>query len=138
MRWDWVCAGLFDDSADRIPTNCPEKYTIQLEVDELLNELIRLIDSIGAERVVVDSITALALGLEGENQRRRQILKLSAVMSALTCTTLMVSEMKEDAEISRFGIEEFMAQGVITLKYQFSAQSRNLDPGLRRDDESEN
>ncbi|MCH8908156.1 MAG: AAA family ATPase [Candidatus Heimdallarchaeota archaeon] len=115
---------MIDGYSERAGLKSGEKYTIQLEVDELLNELIRLIDSIGAERVVIDSITALALGLEGENTKRREILKLSAVMSALTCTTLMISEMRNDEEISRFGIEEFMAQGVITLKYQFGSTGR--------------
>ncbi|MFV2016331.1 MAG: ATPase domain-containing protein [Candidatus Heimdallarchaeota archaeon] len=115
---------MIDGFSERAGLKSPEKYTIELEVDELLNELIRLIDSIGAERVVIDSITALALGLEGETQRRKQILKLSAVMSALTCTTLMISEMREDKEISRFGIEEFMAQGVVVIKYKMGESGR--------------
>ena len=32
--------------------------------------------------------------------------------------------MKQEAEISRFGVEEFMAQGVIVLKYQFEKAGR--------------
>lgn len=115
---------MIDGFSERAGLKSPEKYTISLEVDELLNELIKLIDGIGAERVVIDSITALALGLDGENPRRKEMLKLSAVMSALTCTTIMVSEMREDKEISRFGIEEFMAQGVLALKYEHSKRGR--------------
>ena len=45
-------------------------------------------------------------------------------MSALTCTTLMISEMREDKEISRFGIEEFMAQGVVVIKYKMAESGR--------------
>lgn len=115
---------MIDGYSERAGVSSSEKYIVRLEVDELLNELIGLIDSIGAERVVIDSITAIALGLDSEIKRRKEILKLSAVMTALTCTTLMISEMKEDTEISRFGIEEFMAQGVITLRYQFRTFGR--------------
>ena len=49
---------MIDGFSERAGLKSPEKYTIELEVDELLHELIRLIDSIGAERVVIDSITA--------------------------------------------------------------------------------
>ncbi|MHA2169853.1 MAG: ATPase domain-containing protein [Candidatus Kariarchaeaceae archaeon] len=132
LSYGWDLKGLEDQNllamidgySERAGVASKEKYTIKMEVDELLNELIGLIDSIGAERVVIDSITAIALGLDSETTRRKEILKLSAVMTALTCTTLMISEMKEEAEISRFGVEEFMAQGVLTLKYQFGTYGR--------------
>ncbi len=115
---------MIDGFSGRAGVRSKEKYKTKLEVDELLTMLINLIDSVGAERVVIDSITALALSLDDELLIRKEILKLSAVMSSLTCTTLMVSEMKTDQEISRFGVEEFMAQGVITLKYEFGNKGR--------------
>lgn len=115
---------MVDGFSPRAGIESNEKYKIELEVDEMLNLLIDLIDNIGAERVVIDSITAIALGLSEELIQRKEILKLSAVMSALSTTTLMISEMKTEAEISRFGIEEFMAQGVIVLKYLFAKSGR--------------
>lgn len=115
---------MVDGYSERAGVQSGEKYVTKLEVDELLNLLIRLIDSIGAERVVIDSITAIALSLENELIVRKEILKLSAIMSALTCTTLMISEAINAQDISRFGVEEFMAQGVIALKYEFGATGR--------------
>ncbi len=118
---------MVDGFSGRAGVSSNERYQTKLEVDELLTQLIALIDSVGAERVVIDSITALALSVDDELLIRKEILKLSAVMSSLTCTTLMISEMQSDAEISRFGVEEFMAQGVITLKYQYRERgSRSL------------
>lgn len=115
---------MIDGFSRRAGVQSKEKYQCKLEIDEVITKLISLIDNIGAERVVIDSITALALGLEDEVLQRKEILKLSAVMSSLTCTTLMVSEMKTDAEISRFGVEEFMAQGVVVLKYMYAKSGR--------------
>lgn len=115
---------MVDGYSERAGVASNEQYITKLEVDELLNHLIHLIDSIGAERVVIDSITAIALSLDSELVRRKEILKLSAVMSALTCTTLMVSEAIRTDEISRFGIEEFMAQGVISLRYDIGKSGR--------------
>ena len=114
---------LVDGFSERAGVRSTEKYKTKLEVDELLSELINLIDNVGAERIVIDSITALALSLQTELSIRKEILKLSAVMSSLTCTTLMISEMRDETEISRFGVEEFMAQGVILLKYRKGMQS---------------
>ena len=115
---------MVDGYSERAGVESGEKFVTKLEVDELLNLLIRLIDNIGAERVVIDSITAIALSLENELIVRKEILKLSAIMSALTCTTLMISEAINTQEISRFGVEEFMAQGVIALKYEFGSTGR--------------
>jgi KaiC/GvpD/RAD55 family RecA-like ATPase len=132
MSYGWDLAALeeqnlialVDGFSERAGVATNEKYVTKLDVDEMLNLLIQLIDSIGAERVVIDSITAVALGLDNEVTQRKEILKLSAVMSSLTCTTLMISEQYEMNNISRFGIEEFMAQGVITLRYEYGKTGR--------------
>ncbi len=115
--------GLFamvDGFSSRAGVASKEPYTTELDVDELLTVLVELIDEIGAERVVIDSITAVALSLQDEVAVRKEILKLGAVLSTLTCTTIMTSEMTRKEEVSRFGVEEFMAQGVIVLDYIFA------------------
>ncbi|HUT82545.1 MAG TPA: ATPase domain-containing protein [Candidatus Bathyarchaeia archaeon] len=109
---------LVDGFSMRAGVASQEKYSIRLEIDDLLTTLITLIDELGAERVVIDSMTALALSLESELRIRREILKLSAVMSSLKCTTIVTSEMTQSGEISRYGVEEFMASGVIVLDIQ--------------------
>ena len=109
---------LVDGFSMRAGVASKEKYSIRLEIDDLLTTLIALIDELGAERVVIDSLTALALSLESEMRIRREILKLSAVMSSLKCTTIVTSEMSQSGEISRYGVEEFMASGVIVLDIQ--------------------
>lgn len=109
---------LFDGFSPRAGVSSVEKYQTPVDVDELITLLVEVIDKTSAERVVIDSITALALSMESEQQIRRQILKLSAVMSSLECTTILTSEMR-GGEVSRFGVEEFMSQGVIVLSYEY-------------------
>jgi len=109
---------LIDGFSPRAGVSTNEKYQTPVDVDELITQLVEIIDKTSAERVVIDSITALALSMETEQQIRRQILKLSAVMSSLECTTILTSEMR-DGVVSRFGVEEFMSQGVIVLNYEF-------------------
>lgn len=109
---------LIDGFSPRAGVSSEEKYQTPVDVDELITQLVEIIDKTSAERVVIDSITALALSMESEQQIRRQILKLSAVMSSLECTTILTSEMRGGV-VSRFGVEEFMSQGVIVLNYEF-------------------
>ena len=108
---------LIDGFSPRAGVGSEEKYQTPVDVDELITQL-EVIDKTSAERVVIDSITALALSMASEQQIRRQILKLSAVMSSLECTTILTSEMR-GGEVSRFGVEEFMSQGVIILNYEY-------------------
>ncbi len=109
---------LVDGFSTRAGVSTVEKYKTPVDVDELLTMLIELTDETSAERIVIDSITALALSMQNEQQIRREILKLSAVLSSLDCTTLLTSEMSH-GEVSRFGVEEFMSQGVIVIGYSF-------------------
>ncbi len=115
---------MVDGFSKRAGVESSEKYVIALDIDEMLTYVINLIDNIGAERVVIDSITAVALGLDDEVTRRKEILKLSAVLSSLTCTTLLISEMRQGEDISRFGVEEFVSQGVIVVKYMHEKTGR--------------
>ena len=119
---------IIDGFSPRAGVSSNEKYQTLVDVDELSMKLVEIIDQTSAERVVIDSITALALSMENEQQIRRQILKLSTIMSSLECTTILTSEMR-GGEVSRFGVEEFMSQGVIVLNYEFqrSVATRSLN-----------
>ncbi|MHA1910747.1 MAG: ATPase domain-containing protein [Candidatus Kariarchaeaceae archaeon] len=110
---------MIDGFSARAGVSSNEKFQTRTDIDELLTQLISLIDEIRAERVVVDSITAVALSLTDEATIRKEILKLGAVMSSLSCTTLLTSEMTRSGEISRFGVEEFMASGCVVLDFDF-------------------
>ncbi len=109
---------LIDGFSPRAGVSSEEKYQTAVDVDELITQLVDVIDRTAAERVVIDSITALALSMPTEQLIRKQILKLSAVMSSLECTTILTSEMRSGI-VSRFGVEEFMSQGVIVLNYEY-------------------
>lgn len=109
---------LVDGFSGRAGVHSDEEYQTPTDVDELLTKLITWIDQIGAERVVIDSITALALSLPDETARRREILKLSGVLASLDTTTIMTSEMGDSGKISRFGFEGYMTQSSLVLRYE--------------------
>ncbi|MCJ7429385.1 MAG: AAA family ATPase [Candidatus Nanohaloarchaeota archaeon QJJ-5] len=70
-----------------------------------------------AKRVVVDSLTALSLYVDNTKDVRKLILDMNETLRKLNCTTIYTGEIQagHPDEISRYGVEEFIADGVITL-----------------------
>ncbi|MBU2559641.1 AAA family ATPase [archaeon] len=90
----------------------PKKFSVDLVADTIREH----VKSSDAKRIVIDSLAALSAQLEDPFSIRQEILGLSNLLSDLGCTALLLTEMPEgQAGISRYGIEEFVAQGVIAL-----------------------
>lgn len=76
------------------------------------------VDSIGAKRLVIDPTTVLSLYFEKPLEIRRGILDLDKMLKKLSCTSMFTSDIPEGrGGISSFGVEEFIADGIIILYY---------------------
>ncbi len=92
-----------------------DPYHIE-EVFDILESSIR---EIKATRVVVDSISALGLHVKDDSELRRMIFDLSMILRKLNCTSVLVSEIVPGSRgISRYGVEEFVADNVVVLYYE--------------------
>ncbi|WXG46125.1 MAG: ATPase domain-containing protein [Candidatus Atabeyarchaeum deiterrae] len=99
----------------RIPSS--EMYKISYyDTNSLLLKIYEAVNEIGAKRAVIDSIPGLALRLESDSEIRRAISQLGSLLSELECTSLVVSEVNIPGRLGRFGIEEFIADGVFLLE----------------------
>lgn len=88
-------------------------------VEDVLNVLESNIREINASRVAIDSISALALYVRDRAELRRMIFNLSLVLRRLKCTPVMVSEIVHGQQgLSRFGVEEFVADSVVVMYYE--------------------
>jgi circadian clock protein KaiC len=88
-----------------------------LTIKGMLNMISSLIRDAKAKRVVVDSITAICNSLGSEKNVRDFILELGLQLQYLDCTTIFISEVPPmKLKYSVFGVEEFIADGVILLK----------------------
>jgi len=80
-------------------------------------------------RVVIDSVSSLGLYVKDVPELRHMILTISTMLRKNACTSLLISETLPDAKaLSRFGVEEFVTDGVIRLE-QFLV-SGNYRSGL--------
>lgn len=117
---------IVDASSARIGFPSDEKYVlpqIGVDIDRLLLKVMQVTDQIGAKRVVIDGIAGLGLHMDSENEIRKTILKVNYMLMKSDVTTVMTSEVPEQSfgsgpmTFSKYGIEEYVADGVIVLHY---------------------
>ncbi len=110
------------------------------KINEELDLVAKTVNEMGAKRLVIDSTTAFAVWME-RTEFRPKLFELLDGLKELDCTTVFTAETREGrTEFSAFGIEEFVADGVIALyfipphrsifvrKMRGTAHSKNVHP----------
>ena len=99
---------------DKIQIVQPELYNY----DALLTAVEEAIEKVNAKRLVIDSISIIGMYFEEPFRIRKSLLDLGHLLKKLNCTTLAITEIGEGkSDLSNFGVEEFIADGVIILYY---------------------
>ncbi|MFA5246628.1 MAG: ATPase domain-containing protein [Candidatus Micrarchaeia archaeon] len=86
------------------------------DLDAQLTKIVDKAREMGAKRLVIDSITALMFWTDKPEKVRYSIYNLIDQLRSINCTTILTCETKGGkSEISRFGVEEFLTDGVVQL-----------------------
>lgn len=97
---------------------CRVIYHDPAQVNNLGTVIVDEIKSLKAKRLIVDSTSLIGLSLENKSQVRKMLINLINVIKRAGCTALLISEIEEDSKgLSRYGVEEFVVDGVIILNY---------------------
>jgi len=95
-------------------------------VDDVFDVLESTIREIGAQRVVIDSISSLGLYIRDSSELRRVIYNMSMSLRKLGTTSMIISEIVPGKHgLSRYGVEEFVADSVIVMYYERLQSSYN-------------
>jgi len=86
------------------------------QVTDITTRLENEIRQQGITRVAVDSTSLLGLYFKDPNDVRRELYKLITALKNSGATSLLTAEAPEEGKISRFGVEEYVVDGVIYLK----------------------
>jgi KaiC/GvpD/RAD55 family RecA-like ATPase len=90
----------------------------KIDVSDIYSTIYSHWKRIGAKRIVIDPITVLGFQTESLLQLRTDLLRFSSMLKELEATFLYVTEIPEDSQgLSRFGVEEFISDGVVVLYY---------------------
>ncbi|MGD0250890.1 MAG: ATPase domain-containing protein [Thermoplasmata archaeon] len=86
------------------------------EIDILIRTIADLVRTLGAQRVVLDSLTSVCYRIRKEEQIRDFMLRLGQELNDARCTSLLVSEIgPTPGRYSLHGVEEAIVDGVILL-----------------------
>ena len=91
------------------------------DLEGLFVRLNHAIDSIGAKRVVLDTIEALFSGLSDTALLRAEIRRLFEWLKDKGVTAIITAE-RGDGQLTRYGIEEYVSDCVILLDNRVSEQ----------------
>jgi circadian clock protein KaiC len=95
--------------------------TGEYDLEGIFIRLNHAIQSIGAKRVVLDTIEALFAGLPNHAILRAELRRLFRWLKDRGMTALITGE-KGEASITRYGLEEYVADCVITLDHRVTGQ----------------
>ncbi|MBU0636365.1 hypothetical protein KKE06_05040 [Candidatus Micrarchaeota archaeon] len=85
------------------------------DFDKLKNTIEEAVERIKAKRLVIDPGVVFRLFFERELEARKTILILGKMLKRINVTTIITNELSLDKISSLFGLEEFVADGVILL-----------------------
>lgn len=101
----------------------PNQHTLENGA-ALVDAIEAIVKEYKIKRMVIDSITAICQRLEEPSRIRDFVFRLGLALSTLGCTTILTSETPpRELKYSMFGVEEFIADGILFL----SEMERNND-----------
>ncbi len=109
-------------------------YHDPAQVNNISAVLISEVGNIKAKRIVLDSISIMGLTIGDVSQVRRKFFGIINTMKRHKgATTLITSEIPEDSKLlSRFGVEEYVVDGIIVLNYLGIGEEYNRSLTVRK------
>ena len=91
---------------------------IKASITQIQSELPRLIESFKPQRVVIDPVTLLEMLFSDESERRVNLFSLCQMIKSSGSTVVLITETDKLSNYSsKFGLVEYLADGVIVLRY---------------------
>ncbi|RLI90137.1 MAG: hypothetical protein DRO65_03300 [Candidatus Altiarchaeales archaeon] len=93
-------------------------FMTPLDIEKEIATIEAIIEKEKIQRLVIDSISLLGLYYKDEYEIRKKIYQLINSLKRKGVTAILTSEIVEGSNaLSRYGVEEFVVDGVILLKY---------------------
>ncbi len=83
-----------------------------------VDTLASLVEEYNIKRVVFDSVPALGMRVGSEAVVRETVQSICNMLNGMNCTSIIISENRNENSLSRYGVEEYVANGIILLGYE--------------------
>ena len=129
-QFHWPVDAALKDGAVQVLRVDPKETRQSLH--RIQGELGRELTSLKARRIVVDSVSLLNMLSDDEPSRRQTLFALAAACREAGATTVLTAEADPiHPEVSRDGLSEYVADGVILLGYRTGADGHRVGLALR-------
>lgn len=116
------------------------EYQDPFEMSDLISQVKDKIMKMNAKRVVIDSTSVFGLVFKTSHDLRKKLFEFARMLKSTGCVAILTAEIPESSQaLSRFGVEEFVADGVIILRPSLAKTGRTLEiRKMRRTKHDEN
>ena len=91
----------------------------------LLARIRRAVEQSGARRICFDSLNALFSLYDDHRNLRQEIFRITSLLKEMGVTSILTAERRDDyGDLTRHGIEEFVADNVIVLRNALAEEKR--------------
>ncbi len=117
QNFGWNIKGLQDKNMLRIErVHFETKGDVAQQVEEQFQMMLEMVREMKAQRLVIDSITALGLWVEDRGLLRNSLFEFLSSLKRLGCTTIITAETAGNVtEYGSFGVEQYVTDGIIAL-----------------------
>ena len=106
------------EAEDRLAVIDLDPIEMANSLASIRNDLPRLIEDFGADRLVLDSVSLLEMMYDHPSKRRSEVFDFSRALKQAGVTTMLTSEASDDSPyVSRHGLIEYLADAVFVLQY---------------------
>lgn len=112
---------IIDAGSAREGIKSTETYSLRnmgarLNISALSAHIFEVCREVKAKRIVIDSIPSLQLRLKDINEVRRATSLLTNLLLEMGRTSLLITEIADPHEFSRYGFEEYVTRGVVVMR----------------------
>ncbi|AFY59514.1 circadian clock protein KaiC [Synechococcus sp. PCC 6312] len=129
LSFGWDLQTLIDQGKlfilDASPDPEGQEVAGDFDLSALIERIQYAIRKYKANRVSIDSVTAVFQQYDAASVVRREIFRLAARLKQLGVTTIMTTErIDEYGPVARFGVEEFVSDNVVILRNVLEGERR--------------
>ncbi|MEQ8847686.1 circadian clock protein KaiC [Botrimarina sp.] len=109
-RWRFVSAGLMPDEEEQLVNG-------NFNLEGLRVRIRYAVEKAGAKRVALDSLAALFTRFPDPGTVRRELFRMTSMLKEMNVTSLLTTELLQaHGDVTRFEVEEYVADAVIMLR----------------------
>lgn len=112
-----------------MPAEADKSFSIlpgEFDFERITELVITSARKIKAKRVVIDSLPALDVLSRSETDVRRVLLQMNYEFKTNSLDSIMITEIPEGDGVSKHGVEEYIADGVVILKANEALDTRTI------------